>query len=60
MDKWGQSLRYPHKIHSHNNNSMYDRMLLNASSIAFNDVGEIDGQKIYGHMDYRKKDPSLG
>jgi|TARA_B100001079_G_C15930429_1_gene306217 hypothetical protein len=39
---------------------MYDRMLLNASSIAFNDVGEIDGQKIYGHMDYRKKDPSLG
>jgi glycerol transport system substrate-binding protein len=25
-----------------------------------NDVGEIDGQKIYGHMDYGKKDPSLG
>ncbi len=25
-----------------------------------NDVGEIDGQKVYGHMDYGKKDPSLG
>ncbi len=25
-----------------------------------NDVGEIDGKKIYGHMDYGKKDPSLG
>ena len=25
-----------------------------------NDVKEIDGQKIYGHMDYGKKDPSLG
>lgn len=25
-----------------------------------NDVGEIDGEKIYGHMDYGKKDPSLG
>ncbi len=25
-----------------------------------NDVGEINGQKIYGHMDYGKKDPSLG
>ncbi|WP_394132701.1 ABC transporter substrate-binding protein [Shewanella maritima] len=24
------------------------------------DVGEIDGQKIYGHMDYAKTDPSLG
>ncbi len=23
-------------------------------------VGDIDGQKIYGHMDYGKKDPSLG
>jgi glycerol transport system substrate-binding protein len=23
-------------------------------------IGEIDGQKIYGHMDYGKKDPSLG
>ena len=23
-------------------------------------VGEIDGEKIYGHMDYGKKDPSLG
>ncbi|WP_435101741.1 ABC transporter substrate-binding protein [Arhodomonas sp. AD133] len=23
-------------------------------------VGEIDGQKVYGHMDYGKKDPSLG
>lgn len=23
-------------------------------------VGEIDGKKIYGHMDYGKKDPSLG
>jgi glycerol transport system substrate-binding protein len=25
-----------------------------------NDVGEIDGVKVYGHMDYGKKDPSLG
>lgn len=25
-----------------------------------NDVGEIDGEKVYGHMDYGKKDPSLG
>ena len=25
-----------------------------------NDVGEIDGQIVYGHMDYGKKDPSLG
>jgi glycerol transport system substrate-binding protein len=25
-----------------------------------NDVGEIDGQRVYGHMDYGKKDPSLG
>lgn len=25
-----------------------------------NDIGEIDGEKIYGHMDYGKKDPSLG
>ena len=25
-----------------------------------NTVKEIDGQKIYGHMDYGKKDPSLG
>lgn len=25
-----------------------------------NDVGEIDGQRVWGHMDYGKKDPSLG
>ncbi len=25
-----------------------------------NDVKEIDGQKVYGHMDYGKKNPSLG
>jgi glycerol transport system substrate-binding protein len=25
-----------------------------------NDVKELDGQKVYGHMDYGKKDPSLG
>ena len=25
-----------------------------------NDVREIDGQRVYGHMDYAKKDPSLG
>lgn len=25
-----------------------------------NDIKEIDGKKIYGHMDYGKKDPSLG
>lgn len=25
-----------------------------------NDIGEIDGVKVYGHMDYGKKDPSLG
>ncbi|MEQ5777484.1 carbohydrate ABC transporter substrate-binding protein [Thalassospira sp. NFXS8] len=25
-----------------------------------NDVKEIDGHKVYGHMDYGKKDPSLG
>lgn len=25
-----------------------------------NDVGEIDGEKIWGHMDYGKRDPSLG
>ncbi|MFC5067607.1 ABC transporter substrate-binding protein [Flaviflagellibacter deserti] len=25
-----------------------------------NDVKEVNGQKIYGHMDYGKKDPSLG
>ncbi len=24
------------------------------------DVGEIDGKRVYGHMDYGKKDPSLG
>jgi len=24
------------------------------------DVGEIDGRKVYGHMDYGKRDPSLG
>lgn len=25
-----------------------------------NDIGTIDGRRIYGHMDYGKKDPSLG
>ena len=25
-----------------------------------NDVGELDGKKVYGHMDYGKRDPSLG
>ncbi|CAM5764172.1 ABC transporter substrate-binding protein [Labrys miyagiensis] len=25
-----------------------------------NDIGTIDGVKVYGHMDYGKKDPSLG
>ncbi|MCO7231828.1 MULTISPECIES: ABC transporter substrate-binding protein [Cobetia] len=25
-----------------------------------NDVKEIDGERVYGHMDYGKKDPSLG
>ena len=25
-----------------------------------NDVKEIDGTRVYGHMDYGKKDPSLG
>lgn len=25
-----------------------------------NDVGEINGETVYGHMDYGKKDPSLG
>ena len=25
-----------------------------------NDVKEIDGVKVYGHMDYGKQDPSLG
>ncbi|MSQ97988.1 MAG: carbohydrate ABC transporter substrate-binding protein [Xanthomonadales bacterium] len=25
-----------------------------------NTIGSIDGQKVYGHMDYGKKDPSLG
>ena len=25
-----------------------------------NDIREIDGERIYGHMDYGKKDPSLG
>ena len=25
-----------------------------------NDVKEVDGVKVYGHMDYGKKDPSLG
>ncbi|SDF73212.1 carbohydrate ABC transporter substrate-binding protein, CUT1 family [Onishia taeanensis] len=25
-----------------------------------NDVGELDGQKVYGHMDYGRRDPSLG
>src|SRR6186713_3357401 len=25
-----------------------------------NDIKEINGQKVYGHMDYGKKDPSLG
>ena len=24
------------------------------------DIGEIDGKRVYGHMDYGKKDPSLG
>jgi glycerol transport system substrate-binding protein len=24
------------------------------------DVKEIDGKRVYGHMDYGKKDPSLG
>jgi len=25
-----------------------------------NDVGEIDGRRVYGHMDYGRRDPSLG
>ncbi|OYU45265.1 MAG: ABC transporter substrate-binding protein [Burkholderiales bacterium PBB4] len=25
-----------------------------------NDVGQLDGKKVYGHMDYGKRDPSLG
>ncbi len=25
-----------------------------------NDIKEINGVKVYGHMDYGKKDPSLG
>jgi len=25
-----------------------------------NDIGTIDGRRVYGHMDYGKKDPSLG
>jgi glycerol transport system substrate-binding protein len=25
-----------------------------------NDIGELDGQQVFGHMDYGKKDPSLG
>ncbi len=25
-----------------------------------NDVKQIDGKRVYGHMDYGKKDPSLG
>ena len=25
-----------------------------------NDVKTIDGQRVWGHMDYGKKDPSLG
>jgi glycerol transport system substrate-binding protein len=25
-----------------------------------NDIKEINGKKVYGHMDYGKKDPSLG
>ena len=30
------------------------------ASFFSNDVKEIDGVKVYGHMDYGKKDPSLG
>ena len=30
------------------------------ASFFTNDVKEIDGKKVYGHMDYGKKDPSLG
>lgn len=32
----------------------------NIAEFFTNDVKEIDGKKIYGHMDYGKKDPSLG
>jgi glycerol transport system substrate-binding protein len=30
------------------------------ASFFTNDVKEIDGKRVYGHMDYGKKDPSLG
>ncbi len=30
------------------------------ASFFTNDVKELDGKKVYGHMDYGKKDPSLG
>ncbi len=30
------------------------------ASFFTNDVKEIDGKKVYGHMDYGKRDPSLG
>lgn len=30
------------------------------ASFFTNDVQEIDGKKVYGHMDYGKRDPSLG
>jgi glycerol transport system substrate-binding protein len=30
------------------------------ASFFTHDVGELDGKKVYGHMDYGKRDPSLG
>ncbi len=50
MDKYGYALGVPV------NWSAYEDI----ANFFTNDVKEIDGVKVYGHMDYGKKDPSLG
>jgi len=50
LDKYGYELGVPV------NWSAYEDI----ADFFTNDVGEIDGQRVYGHMDYGKKDPSLG
>jgi glycerol transport system substrate-binding protein len=49
-DKYGYALGVPV------NWSAYEDI----AAFFYNDVKTIDGERIYGHMDYGKKDPSLG
>ncbi|MFT4888854.1 MAG: glycerol transport system substrate-binding protein [Pseudohongiellaceae bacterium] len=50
LDKYGYELGVPV------NWSAYEDI----ADFFTNDIGEIDGERVYGHMDYGKKDPSLG